>query len=78
MSNRLVHYLQGCIEAIFKDIAYMYSSQVDWERDKKRVLIQLESRGTNFCTLDMPAMENHLHFCLSEERFTSPPYLSKT
>lgn len=78
MTNRLIHYLQGCIQAIFEDVAWMYTSKVDLDRDTKRILTQLSSRGDKFFTLELPAVENILHLSLDVGRFMPIPLLGKS
>lgn len=64
--NSLVTFLQGYIEALFLDIAPMYSQHSEWKRDKSRLLHELAFQGERVLTLDMPAVGKHLERCLAE------------
>ncbi len=70
MENSLVTHLKEYSLAMFKDIAWLYSSQSDWRRDQSRLLHELEAHGSRVLTIDLPAIANHLHRCLDEEAFT--------
>lgn len=72
MDNSLVTHLQGYVQAMFKDMEWMYASQSDWRRDQSRLLHELENRGSRVLTLDLPAIAKHLDRCLDEGSFT--PY----
>jgi hypothetical protein len=70
MSKRLVHMLEGLVDAAFKDVAYTYTRVSDWERDRNRSLHELARRGLRFLTIDVPAIRKHLDKCLGVSLYT--------
>lgn len=72
MANRLVTYTKGYILALFRDGEWMYTKTREYERDKARLLSQLDARGIGLLTDELPAVAKHLNRCLDEGRFTNP------
>lgn len=70
MQNSLVTHLRGYVEAMFKDIAFDYRRTRDWERDKARLLHELEFHGPRILTVSLPALCKHLDKCLANGLYT--------
>lgn len=68
--NSLVTHLKGYIQAVFKDIAWLYDKPSDWRRDQSRLLHELECHGPRVLAIDFPAIAKHLDRCLDEGTFT--------
>ena len=66
MTNSLVAHLRGYVEAMFEDIAYTYRRDRERERDKARLLHELEAHGERILTVDLPALCKHLDRCLAD------------
>jgi len=66
------------IDALFKDIAYMYARRPQWDRDRSRALHELEHRGLRMLTIDLPDLCKHFDWCLDVGQYTpSQRYLGK-
>lgn len=68
--NSLVVYLTGYIQAMSRDIASVYLSHSDWERDFSRLSYELGVRGSRVLTIDLPALGKHLDQCLDQGQYT--------
>jgi hypothetical protein len=71
MQNSLVIHLRGYVEAAFKDAAFAYRQKRDWERDKARLLHELDYHGSRVLTIDLPALAKHFDRCLDEHQYKS-------
>lgn len=66
MDNSLVSpHLREYIEAMFKDMVYEYTRRTQWDRDKSRLLHELENRGSRVLTIDLPDLCKHFDKCLN-------------
>lgn len=64
-------YVSGLYCAMLKDIAERHPElRVDSERDYKRLLSLIETRGKPFYLVDLPAYGKHLDLCLSQGHLT--------
>jgi len=62
-------FLEGLYLNILRDIESVYPQcAAEWSRDHSRLLSNLESRGTRFFTVDLPAMGKHFDQCLASGR----------
>jgi hypothetical protein len=79
MDNSLVTHLSAYIHALFKDLAWLYSRPSELERDKTRLLSEVEVRGLRILTIDLPSLCKHFDRCLDEGLYTpsSLPLSSK-
>lgn len=66
MTNSLASYLVKYVEAMFKDVAYAYTHESDWKRDKTRLQHELEINGSRVLTIDLPAIGKVLDKSLDE------------
>lgn len=66
-SQHVVEY----IDAMFKDIEFLYERRTQWARDKSRVLHELEHHGLRTLTIDFPGLCKHFDKCLDEGQYTS-------
>jgi len=71
MTKRLVHSLEGYVNAVFTDLLPTYRSAHDWERDKNRSLHELAYRGERLLTIDWPALRKHFEKCLEDGLYSS-------
>lgn len=70
MHNGLLPDLRGYVEALFKDMAFMYRQPKGMVRDKARLLHELEVHGLRVVTIDLPALAKHLDKCLVKGKYT--------
>lgn len=68
-NSLLIAHLSGYVEAMFKDIAYLYRLLHDWERDKARLLHELAIHGERVVTIDLPALAKHFDMCLAKGQY---------
>lgn len=70
MDNSLVSHLSRYVDALFKDIAFAYSRARELERDKNRLIHELEVHGERILTIDLPALAKHFYKCLDQGLYT--------
>ncbi len=64
-------YVSGLYCAMLKDIAVRHPElRVDSERDCKRLLSLIESRGIHFVLVDLPTYGKHFDQCLASGHLT--------
>ena len=68
--GRLVNFVQDVVSGLFQDFGYLYQKPVEADRDKKRLLSQLASRGIALITSELPAVNKHLNKCLDRGQYT--------
>lgn len=63
----------GLLEALLKDCASCYPSLSDsFRKDYNHLSRQIESRGSNVLTIELPDLLKHFDMCLSKGRWTQP------
>lgn len=70
MDNSLVTHLSGYVNAIFADVRYAYSRDSDWQRDKTRLIHELEAHGPRILTIVLPALAKHFYKCLDQGSYS--------
>lgn len=63
--------MQGLLRAVLKDCANSYPHLTrEFERDLNHLLTQINSRGSNVLTIELPDLGKHFDKCLSEGQYT--------
>lgn len=70
MSNSLVSHAVGYINALFKDVRFLYTKGHEWERDKSRLTHELACNGLAVLTIHLPALSKHFDLCLGREQYS--------
>lgn len=71
--NSLIAHSRTYYHAIFKDIAWLYGTQLkEMDRDCTHLLSVLEEHGMRIPCIDLPAVAKHFDRCLDEGQFTFP------
>jgi hypothetical protein len=65
--------LEVCLSILADAKIYFPDSQMDFERDRTRLISLAGSRGQGLFTLDLPALGKHFDMCLSRGLFTQAP-----
>lgn len=67
--NSLTLYLSAYIEALFDDLASVYTRPHDWLRDKTRLLHEIRHRGSHVLTIMLPSVGKALDQALDQGRY---------
>lgn len=78
--NSLVLYLCAYVGFLFDDLRPIYTGQKEWERDKARLVHEIQQHGGQVMTITLPAVGKAFDKALAEGSLNLPSgcYLSKT
>lgn len=71
MTGTYVTFVQGLLHSVFADcLAFYPQLKQSFERDEHHLLRQVETRGLNVLTIELPDFCKHFDMCLSKEQFS--------